>query len=150
MTVAYDQHNVDSFLAGYLVPLTPPERREVIHQLTNRGWSAAEISDRVGISQRHVVRDRGLWTPQPIDETTPRPPRPYPQDSFDDREMRAAAARFIGAVHDLENGWELTATMPPDDVRALLVICAAACDPDKNINQMLAWIDRLTQQPIAS
>ena len=36
--------------------------------------------------------------------------------------MRAAAARFIGAVHELDNAWELTAAMPPDDIRALCAV----------------------------
>lgn len=145
MSTAYDPLNVEHALAGYLVPLTPAERREVVHRRTMQGWSAQEISERHGMSARQVVRDRTAWTPQPAaHETTPAPVRPYPQDTFDDEAIRAAAARFIGAVHDLDNAWEMTATMPPDDVRALCVVLAACCNPNQPINHMLAWVDHLT------
>ncbi|MFZ2488672.1 MAG: helix-turn-helix domain-containing protein [Anaerolineae bacterium] len=140
--MSYDPHNVESILNGYKVPLTPAERREVVHQLTERGWSAAEIGDHLGISPRTVQQHRKAWTPQPAEDAFTVRPRPYPENDFDDNAMRAAAARFIGAVHDGENVWEALAVMPPDDVKALAVVCAAACDPDQPINRMLAWLDQ--------
>ncbi|WP_298444648.1 helix-turn-helix domain-containing protein [Gordonia sp. (in: high G+C Gram-positive bacteria)] len=143
MTAGYDQHTVDHVIAGYRMPLTTAERREVVHQLTEAGWSVAELAEHLGVARRTIDADRRLWTPQPADTAVQLPPRPYPAESFDDKKMRAAAARFIGAVHELDNAWELTAAMPPDDIRALCIVLAAACDPDKPITEMLAWVDRL-------
>lgn len=40
------------------VVLTRPERLEAVRQLTGRGWSLDAIADRLGVTQRTIVRDR--------------------------------------------------------------------------------------------
>lgn len=49
---------VERAVAGRPVELNPGERAEVVRLLTARGLSARQIADRVGCSQRQVVRDR--------------------------------------------------------------------------------------------
>ncbi|WP_298442552.1 hypothetical protein [Gordonia sp. (in: high G+C Gram-positive bacteria)] len=144
-TSRYDPLTVEHALAGYRVPLTAPERREVVHRLTVRGWSSADIGRHVNVTTETVQRDRRDWTPRPDDDPAalPVPARPFPEEDFDDHAMRACAARVIGSVHDLENVWDELAVMPPDQVRALVIVLAAACDPDQPINAMLAWVDQL-------
>lgn len=139
---AYDELTVDHVVAGYDLPLTGPERREVVRRLKDRRWSNSEIAERLGVARRQVERDLAAWTPQPEPPGEPIV-RYYPEDKFDDHAMRGAAARLIGAVHDFENVWEELAIMPPDDVKALVIILAACCDPDRSINDMLRWVDEL-------
>lgn len=140
----YDPHNVASFMAGYRVPLTSAEATEVVHILTERGWSVPEIADRLQLNPRSVQRKRSAE--RPYREPAPAvQARPYPAERFDEREMRHAAARFIASVHDEDpvDVWNSLNDMPPEDVKALAVILAGCCDPDRSITDMLAWVDQL-------
>ena len=58
-------HYIDPYVVELLVngePVTgaiaPKERRAAALQLSDRGWSAARIAERVGVSTRTVVRVR--------------------------------------------------------------------------------------------
>lgn len=53
-----DEVAVAEAVAGRPVRLTPAERAEVVLLLTARGYSAAEIADRLGTTQRTVTRRR--------------------------------------------------------------------------------------------
>lgn len=56
--------------------------------------------------------------------------------------MVHVAARLIGAVHD--DGAlavaQVLAEVKPDDVPVLLVVLAAACNPDRSMEDALAWV----------
>lgn len=56
--VEVDEVAVEEAIAGRRVTLTRAERREVVHRLTARGYSAAEIAERLGTYGRMVNRDR--------------------------------------------------------------------------------------------
>ncbi len=51
---------VDALLTGRLTAdqVRPADRRAAVHELTSRGHTAAAIADRIGLSQRQVVRLR--------------------------------------------------------------------------------------------
>lgn len=53
-----DEIAVDRAVRGWPVKLTVRERGLVVARLTAAGWSAAEIAERVGRSQRQIVRYR--------------------------------------------------------------------------------------------
>lgn len=56
--------------------------------------------------------------------------------------MVSVAARLIGAVHD--DGAlavaQVLAEVKPADVPVLLVVLAATCDPDRSMEDALAWV----------
>ena len=57
-SLAVDPIAVERAVAGDRVPLTVPERHQVIQRLTASGLSANQIADRLGVAQRTVTRYR--------------------------------------------------------------------------------------------
>jgi hypothetical protein len=53
-----DDIAVDEAIHGRPVPLTPAETAVVVKRLTDRGWSAAQIAQRIGTTTRTVTRKR--------------------------------------------------------------------------------------------
>ena len=53
-----DPMAVERAMLGDRMPLTVPERHEVIRQLTDRGLSANQIAAMLGVAQRTVTRYR--------------------------------------------------------------------------------------------
>ena len=58
--VGADWAAVDALLSGRLTAdqVRPADRRAAVHELTRRGHAAAAIAERIGLSQRQVVRLR--------------------------------------------------------------------------------------------
>lgn len=139
----YDPAVVEAALLGVDVAPSPSDRREITLRRFAAGWTAQQIVDRHKFSRSYVYKVRGRFLSTV--GSTGRVPNPYPVELFSEKDIRAAAARFIGAVHDDDpiEVWAQLNDMPDYDLKALAIAVAACCDPNQPINQMLAWVDDL-------
>ena len=55
---SYDPYNVHLMRMGIQTELTIPERLEIVAEWSERGLSAREIAERVGVDERTIYRDR--------------------------------------------------------------------------------------------
>jgi hypothetical protein len=55
-----DDIAIERAMHGDPVPLTPAERLEAVRRMTDRGWSASQIGQRIGCDKRSVVRWRSV------------------------------------------------------------------------------------------
>ena len=151
--MSYDEVAVQRALRGEQVKLTHPERIVAVRRLTERGYSADEISGVLRVSERTVCRLRAKeFDPAMADDGPIDAPSKAERRRLLDGAVPAAVAM---ANHVREDDprvvWSELGTITPNQLKTLVVTLAAMVPVDDySPQELLAWTDRLVDSEARS
>lgn len=137
----YDVGAVEMMLDGADVQgVGTGEKAAVVQELSRRGYTLAQLTAKVGVTERTVLRMRA-YRVEPMPEV----------EEFDLTDERAQALEVMAATamqlacdvrDDATAAWDALLHMEPQHLRELCMTLGCMVPVDFTVKQLLGWVDQ--------